>query len=348
MWTAFVLIWPPCWVEARTEPYCRIRRLLDEIAQDPILRDVKLIAEAWDAAGAFEVGRFAGARWGEWNSDFRDDVRRFWRGDPGFTGSFASRLCGSADLYEHDGQTAVKSINFVTSHDGFTLRDLVTYAGKHNEPNGEENRDGSNENYSASYGVEGPTADPAIYGLRVRQTKNILATLLLARGVPMLLGGDEFGRTQLGNNNAYCQDNAVSWYDWTLAAENADLVRFVQRLIALRKTHVVLRAERFYTPKEIEWLGPFGQPPEWHSANNRIGCVIQSDTAILALLFNATAESCVFTLPGEPMRIWRVCIDTDRAPPDDAPDESAAPQIRDAVAMRVAPHSVLALRMLPT
>lgn len=321
--------------------------LLDEIVQDPILRDVKLIAEAWDAAGAFEVGRFAGARWGEWNSNFRDDMRRFWRGDAGLTGAFASRLCGSADLYQHDGQTAVKSINFVTSHDGFTLRDLVSYAARHNESNGEHNRDGVDENYSANYGIEGPTADSAIQGLRLRQVKNLLASLLLARGVPMLLGGDEFGRTQAGNNNAYCQDNAVSWYDWTLLEANAGLMRFVQRLISIRKAHIVLRAERFYTPNEIEWVGPFGQPPEWHGEQNRLGCVIRSDEAILALLFNAAAEACVFTLPGEPMRVWQVCIDTARAAPDDAPDEGSAPQIRDAVAMRVAPHSVLALRALP-
>jgi glycogen operon protein len=321
--------------------------LLDEIAQDPILRDVKLIAEAWDAAGAFEVGRFAGARWGEWNSAFRDDVRRFWRGDPGFTGSFANRLCGSADLFEHDGQTAVKSLNYVTSHDGFTLRDLASYAAKHNEANGEANRDGIGDNYSANYGVEGPTSDPAIRDLRLRHAKNALATLLLSRGVPMLLGGDEFGRTQSGNNNAYCQDNALSWYDWALTDENAALVRFVQRLIALRKTHGVLRAERFYTSKEIEWVGAFGQSPDWQGPRNRLGCVIKSDAAMLALLFNADPEPCIFTLPGERMRIWRICIDTARDTPDDAPDEISAPQIRNAVAMKVAPRSILVLQALP-
>ena len=320
--------------------------LLDEIAQDPILRDVKLIAEAWDAAGAFEVGRFAGARWAEWNSDFRDDVRRFWRGDPGFTGSFANRLCGSADLYEHDGQTAVKSLNYVTSHAGFTLRDLASYAGKHNDANGEANRDGINDNYSVNYGMEGPTSDAAIRELRMRHAKNALATLLLSRGVPMLLGGDEFGRTQSGNNNAYCQDNALSWYDWALTEENAGLVRFVQRLIALRKTHGVLRAERFYASKEIEWVGAFGQAPDWQGSRNRVGCVVKSDAATLALLFNADPTPCIFTLPGERMRIWRVCIDTARDAPDGAPDEISAPQVRNAVAMKVAPRSVLVLLAL--
>jgi glycogen operon protein len=321
--------------------------LLDEIARDPILRDAKLIAEAWDAAGAFEVGRFAGARWGEWNSNFRDDVRRFWRGDSGFSGAFASRLCGSADLYDHDGQTAVKSINFITSHDGFTLRDLVSYAARHNESNGEDNHDGAAENYSANYGIEGPTADPGIGALRLRQMKNCLASLLLARGVPMLLGGDEFGRTQLGNNNAYCQDNVISWYDWSLVEANAGLVRFVQRLISIRKAHVVLRAERFYVPSEIEWVGPFGQPPDWQGPENRVGCLIHSDVATLALLFNSAAEACVFTLPGEPTRVWQVCIDTARPSPDDAPDPPSAPLIHEAVAMRVAPHALLVLRALP-
>jgi glycogen operon protein len=163
----------------------------------------------------------------------------------------------------------------------------------------------------------------------------------------MLLGGDEFGRTQSGNNNAYCQDNALSWYDWALTDENAALVRFVQRLIALRKTHGVLRAERFYTSKEIEWVGAFGQSPDWQGPRNRLGCVIKSDAAMLALLFNADPEPCIFTLPGERMRIWRICIDTARDTPDDAPDEISAPQIRNAVAMKVAPRSILVLQALP-
>jgi isoamylase len=241
----------------------------------------------------------------------------------------------------------LKSVNFVTSHDGFTLRDLVSYGVKHNDANGEQNRDGANENSSANYGVEGPTTDPIIADLRLRHSKNLLATLLLARGVPMLLGGDEFGRSQLGNNNAYCQDNAISWYDWRLAEENAGLVRFVQRLIALRKSHAVLRAEWFYTPEEIEWLGPFGQPPEWQGSLNRIGCVIRNDAGILALLFNATAEACEFTLPGKRTRVWRVCIDTARTTPDDAPPESSAQQILDAAAVQVASRSVLVLGASP-
>jgi isoamylase len=317
--------------------------VLEEIAEDPILREVKLIAEAWDSGGAFEVGHFPGTRWGEWNCHFRDDVRRFWRGDAGFTGHLATRICGSPDLYERGGQTPVKSINLITSHDGFTLMDLVSYAGKHNESNGEQNRDGLNENYSANYGAEGPTTDPAMQELRLRQVKNLLATLLLARGIPMILGGDEFGRTQLGNNNAYCQDNELSWYDWTLTDQHSGLVRFLQRLIALRMSHAALRAEHFYTAKEIEWLGPYGNPPEWHGLHNRLGCLVRGDGALLAMLFNAATELCEFRLSTPEEQMWRVCIDTARAPPDDAPDETSAPRIRGLPGVPVAARSVRVL-----
>ena len=192
--------------------------LLERIAEDPILRDVKLIAEAWDAAGAYEVGSFSERRWAEWNGRYRDDVRRFWRGDEGMLGLFASRICGSADIYAESGKGPESSINFVTCHDGFTLNDLVSYRDKHNEANGENNRDGTDENFSDNYGVEG--RDQAMPGSRPcakRQIKNFLLTLLISRGVPMLLGGDEFRRTQGGNNNAYCQDNETSWYDWGLS-----------------------------------------------------------------------------------------------------------------------------------
>lgn len=247
--------------------------MLEEIAEDPILRNVKLIAEAWDSGGAFQVGRFPCTRWGEWNCHFRDNVRRFWRGDSGFSRRFASCISGSADLYQHHGQTPVKSINFVTSHDGFTLHDLVAYSRKHNEANSEDNRDGLDENYCANYGVEGATDDPTILETRLRQIKNFLATLLLARGVPMLLGGDEFARTQRGNSNAYCQDNEISWYDWNPARDNAHVVRFVQQVVKLRNSHPVLRAERFYSADEIEmaWairsssgLGGLRQPIRLH------------------------------------------------------------------------------------
>jgi len=317
--------------------------VLEQIAEDPILRNTKLIAEAWDTGGAFQVGHFASARWGEWNCHFRDDVRRFWRGDSGMTGAFATRLCGSADLYQHDGQTPVKSINFITSHDGFTLRDLCSYSVKHNESNGEQNRDGMNENHSANYGIEGPTLDPVVNELRERQSKNFLATLLLARGIPMLLGGDEFGRSQRGNNNAYCQDNEISWYDWTLSEQHVDLVNFVRRLIELRKRDSVVRADRFYTAEEIEWLGPYGQAPQWQGPRNQVGCIVRDETRTLCLLFNAATEACEFILPSE--RAYRLCIDTARAPPNDAPGAERAEIIRENV-VSVGGNSVKVLQSL--
>ena len=189
--------------------------LLERIAEDPILREVKIIAEAWDAAGAYEVGSFSERRWAEWNGQFRDEVRRFWRGDDGMLGLFASRICGSADIYTKSGKGPECSINFVTCHDGFTLNDLVSYRDKHNETNGQNNHDGTDANFSENYGAEGETADARIESIRKRQIKNFLLTLLISRGVPMLLGGDEFRRTQGGNNNAYCQDNETSWHDWS-------------------------------------------------------------------------------------------------------------------------------------
>jgi isoamylase len=220
---------------------------VEMIAEDGVLADTKLIAEPWDAAGLYQVGSFPfGRRWSEWNGRYRDDVRRFWRGDHGMIGYLATRLCGSSDLYEWNNRLPRHSINFITCHDGFTLNDLVSYDHKHNEANGEENRDGSNENYSWNCGVEGDSDDPEIIGLRRRQAKNLVATLLLSQGVPMLLAGDEFLRTQKGNNNAWCQDNDISWVDWELKDKNADFLRFVRELIALRKRRPALRRKRFF------------------------------------------------------------------------------------------------------
>jgi len=316
--------------------------LLEAIAEDPILRDIKLIAEAWDAGGAFQVGRFGTERWGEWNCCFRNDVRRFWRGDPGLSGRFASRLCGSADLYQRHGATPLKSINFVTSHDGFTLNDLVSYSAKHNEANGENNQDGTDENFSANHGVEGDTDDIDITKLRRRQMKNMLTTLVLSRGVPMLLGGDEFARSQHGNNNAYCQDNDTSWYDWTYAEKNADLIGFVRRLIQLRKEHAALRADHFYSEREITWLGPAGGTPEWHGAKNQLGCIVVDGAARIALLFNAAAEPCDFELPSAFGR-WRIAIDTGAEPPDDAPDSAGGAFIANPGVVRLMSRSTLVL-----
>ena len=296
--------------------------LLERIAEDPILRDVKLIAEAWDAGGAYQVGRFPGVRWAEWNGRFRDDVRRFWRGDAGMTGAFASRLCGSADLYQHSGKAPLNSVNFVTCHDGFTLNDLVSYARKHNEANGEGNRDGADENFSMNHGVEGPTIDAAIEARRLRQIKNLLATLLLARGVPMLLGGDEFRRSQAGNNNPWCQDNALSWYDWRLVEENGEVLRFVRGLIALRRRHPCLRNDAFYRAEELDWFGPQGHAPDWDGPTRAFGCRVRecAEPGMLCLLLNASDRPADFHLPDAP---WRLEADTGQAPPGDicAPDD---------------------------
>jgi isoamylase len=302
--------------------------LLEQIAEDPILRDVKLIAEAWDAGGAYLVGRFPGERWSEWNGVFRDDVRRYWRGDPGMAGPFASRLCGSADIYEHSGKAPLHSINFVTCHDGFTLNDLVSYDSKHNAANGEDSRDGCNDNHSANYGVEGPSDDPFVAQTRDRQIKNFLATLFLARGVPMLLGGDEFRRTQWGNNNAYCQDNPISWIDWSLAERNHETVRFVRELIQLRRCFSVLSSERFYRPDEIDWFNPEGHAPDW-TKEQALGCVMHSrdDGQRLCLLTNPSEASRVFRIPEAPRaRRWRRLLDTSMSAPHEIcqPDSAVA------------------------
>ena len=294
--------------------------LLERIAQDPVLRNVKIIAEAWDTAGAYQVGRFHTGRWSEWNGRFRDDVRRFWRGDPGMLGAFASRLAGSADLYEQTGKGPESSINYVTSHDGFTLNDLVTYAEKHNEANGELNRDGTDANYSHNYGVEGPTDDPEINAVRTRQVKNFLLTLLLSHGVPMLLGGDEFRRTQQGNNNAYCQDNEVGWWLWDRLDEHANIHRFVRELIDARKAHSPLRHAGFYSDDDLQWIGPDGQPPRWDDPEARaVGCYVpDKDGLAVLLLFNAGLGARDFDLPALPDdRVWCRKADTARPSPDD-------------------------------
>ncbi|MEZ5501809.1 MAG: glycogen debranching protein GlgX [Halioglobus sp.] len=283
--------------------------LLERIAEDPILRDIKLIAEAWDAAGIYQVGHFAGRRWSEWNGRFRDDVRRFWRGDPGLSAALASRLCGSADLYLRSGKAPLNSINFVTCHDGFTLADLVSYATKHNDANGEGNRDGAAENYSENHGAEGVSDDPGINAARLRKSKNFIATLMLSRGVPMLLGGDEFGRSQYGNNNAWCQDNPISWYDWNLLQSQDELYRFTCAMIAIRKRYGVLRREEFYTREQIGWFGADGRYPDWDRLDGILGCCIHTDDARgkLCMLFNARHAPVSFSLPGGP---WRIAVNT--------------------------------------
>jgi isoamylase len=294
--------------------------LLERIAEDPILRDIKIIAEAWDAAGAYQVGSFSERRWTSWNGRFRDDVRRFWRGDDGMIGSFASRICGSSDIYSKSGKGPESSINFLTCHDGFTLNDLVSYQHKHNEINGENNRDGTNENFSSNFGVEGETTDDQIEIKRKRQIKNFLLTLFIARGVPMLSGGDELRRTQRGNNNAYCQDNETSWYDWGFLKRHQEIHRFTCGMIAFRQAHPVLSEEKFYTPAEIQWFTAGGGEPNWTDPQeHRLGCLIrESEQSALCLIFNATTDAVDFELPAVMNgALWYVAADTSRDTPKD-------------------------------
>ena len=314
----------------------RLSAFFDIIHQDPVLSQVKLIAEPWDLGeGGYQVGNFP-VGWTEWNGRYRDAVRAYWKGEGGVIGNLAYRLTGSSDLYETGGRRPYASINFVTCHDGFTLADLVAYNEKHNEANGEDNRDGENHNLSFNCGVEGPTDEPHVNELRDRHRKNFLATLLLSQGVPMLLAGDEFGRTQRGNNNAYCQDNELSWIDWSLAETHRGLLEFVQRLIALRRRHPVFRRRHFFdgralkgvTARDIVWLTPQGgemSDETWSSdfarclgvffggdglrALDRRGRSLVDDDFLL--LLNAAAENVDFVLPpGRNARSWELVLDT--------------------------------------
>jgi isoamylase len=278
---------------------------LDAVGQDPVLSDVKLIAEPWDTGqGGYALGDFPPG-WSEWNGRYRDTVRDFWRSTPATLADFATRITGSSDLYGR-GRRPTASVNLVTVHDGFTLSDLVSYDAKHNEANGEGNRDGSDDNRSWNCGVEGPTDDPAVLALRERQRRNLLATLLLSEGIPLLLGGDELGRTQGGNNNAYCQDNAISWVDWEAA--DAELIDFVAQLCRLRREQPILRRTRFFVPGEIQWLRPDGSPMEagdWSTPDARALTVAGADGA---LLINAWWEPLTLRLPGDGP--WSVELDT--------------------------------------
>ncbi len=313
----------------------QLSAFFNTIHQDPVIATVKLIAEPWDVGeGGYQVGNFP-VLWAEWNGKYRDCVRRYWRGDDGQLPELASRLTGSSDLYESDGRRPYASVNFVTAHDGFTLQDLVSYELKHNEANGEDNRDGANDNYSWNCGVEGQTSDPAVRGLRERQQRNFIATLLLSQGAPMICGGDEIGRTQSGNNNAYCQDNAISWYNWDIDERRDALLDFTRRVIALRRAHPGMHRRKFFKGhalhgsriKDITWLRPNGRemrPNDWlngwtHTLGARIaggpigdiderGKPIKDDTMLI--LLNAHSDEIAFTLPsgsGRPARgSWRL------------------------------------------
>ncbi len=316
--------------------------LLEGIAEDPILRDVKIIAEAWDAGGAYQVGDFSTGRWMEWNGRFRDDVRRFWIGDAGMMASFASRICGSSDLYRNSGKGPASSVNFFTCHDGFTLNDLASYNEKHNYENGELGRDGTDAHYSDNCGVEGPSQDPDVERMRNRLIKNFLLTLFISRGVPMLLGGDEFRRTQRGNNNAYCQDNEFSWFDWSLLEKHNEIRRFTRGMIAFRRAHPVLRTEAFYSDADIKWFAPSGAPPNWSDPQQKsIACLIPGLTEPdLFLLFNADKKTVEFSIPSLPAgKIWRLAVDTSRAAPDDLADAGKEPPLQDQIGFRLESRS---------
>jgi isoamylase len=306
---------------------------LKACSQDPVLGSVKLIAEPWDCGpGGYQAGAFPPG-WAEWNDKFRDDVRNFWRGE--LSGkNLADRLCASASLFNHQGRRPWACINFITAHDGFTLNDVVTYNVKHNEANGEENNDGSSNNHSWNSGYEGPTDDPEINELRQRQIRNLIATLLLSQGTPMMVAGDEFGRTQQGNNNADCQDNEISWVDWSLAQKNASLLRFVRKIIAMRHQYPILRRNLFLNGEYIEdlgvrdvtWINTCGQrmsDEDWHNPELRCfgmlldgraqtsGIRQRGKEATLLLIFNGQHGPIQFTLP-EAVRAlqWRLLVDT--------------------------------------
>jgi len=297
------------------------------IAQDPLLSTVKLIAEPWDIGpGGYQLGRFP-AGWSEWNDKYRDSVRRFWRGDAGAMPDFARRLHGSGDCFEHDGRRPWAGVNFVTSHDGFTLCDLVSYRRRHNDANGEQNRDGHHENFSDNCGIEGPTADPAVRALRLRQQKNFLTTLMVSQGTPMLLGGDELGRTQQGNNNAYCQDNAINWVDWSgLGSGEGELLAFTRELIALRRQCPVFGFARYVHAAEspdsagIHWFSAQGEPmcpDDWHDPENHLlGYLLTAvDDAngkqAVLVIFNNGLRAADFRLPSIPRYDgWSLLLDT--------------------------------------
>jgi glycogen operon protein len=324
----------------------KLSTFFELVQQDPIVSQVKLIAEPWDVGpGGYQVGNFP-PQWTEWNGKYRDTVRDFWRGEPSTLGEFAERLTGSSDLYEHDGRRPVASINFVTAHDGFTLRDLVSYNEKHNEANGEDNKDGTDDNRSYNFGVEGPSDDPTISALRSRQQRNFLSTLLVSQGVPMVLHGDELGRTQLGDNNSYAQDSAVSWVHWDTADQS--LIEFTAALVRLRKEHPTFRRSRFFDGRpvvrgegeplpDIVWLQPDAavmSPKDWDSGFGRAIAVFLNGDGIhgrdrrgeritdkhFLVLFNAGDDTVDFTLPpDEYSMMWEIVVDTVGVGADSAP-----------------------------
>jgi isoamylase len=329
--------------------------VLWDIESDPLLASTKLIAEAWDSAGLYQVGSFIGDAWQEWNGRFRDDVRRFLKSDNGSVSGVATRIMGSPDLYGHEQREAEQSINFVTCHDGFTLNDLVSYNHKHNEANGENNRDGSDDNLSWNCGEEGPTDDSTIEALRNRQVKNFFALVLLAAGTPMLLMGDEVRRTQRGNNNAYCQDSDISWFDWSLLERHGDIHRFVKALNTFRQRRdvVVERAalslNQLLHQARFEWHGVALNRPDWSDHSHSLAFTVRSlgGRYLLHGMLNAYWEPLSFELPPVPterQQTWRRCIDTALESPDDICRWETAPIVTQAT-YAVQPRSVVLLAL---
>ena len=326
--------------------------LLERIAAEPVLANTKLIAEAWDAAGLYQVGTFPNwGRWAEWNGMFRDDVRRFVKGDPGMVPVLATRMAGNADLYQGGGRAPYHSVNFVTSHDGFTLADLVSYQDKHNCSNGQNDKDGNPENLSWNCGVEGPTDDTTILHLRSRQMRNLAALLLLSQGVPMILSGDEMGKTQSGNNNAYCHDGPISWLDWSLLETNADLFRFFKQLIAFRKAHPILRSRDFFKPDQtptITWHGLYQGKPDfsWESRSIGMHFVAGRVDQDLYLIAHAAEYDGVFELPELPsLKAWYRVVDTRLRSPDDIAATGEEIALSDQHTYAVGAYSVVLLIM---
>ncbi|GAA4954190.1 glycogen debranching protein GlgX [Streptomonospora halophila] len=340
----------------------RLSTFFDIVQQDPVISQVKLIAEPWDVGpGGYQVGNFP-PLWTEWNGKYRDTVRDFWRGEP-VVPELASRLSGSSDLYQDDGRRPVASINFVTCHDGFTMADLVSYEHKHNEANAEDNRDGTDDNRSSNHGVEGPSERPDVVTLRRRQVRNFLATLFCSQGVAMLSHGDEIGRTQGGNNNAYCQDNDISWVDWKHADEESDLLEYVRGLARLRREHPVFRRRRFFQGREagqgglpdIAWLRTDGRPmadDDWNAGGRELGVFLNGDAIgepdprgrpvrddSFLLLLNSGSEAVDFTLPGQEYGIaWETALDTAE------PDTADRPLVPAAGTVRVIDRALLLLK----
>ena len=317
--------------------------MVEKIAEDPVLAHTKIIAEAWDAAGLYQVGSFSPhRRWAEWNGRFRDDARRFLCGHEGSVSALATRIAGSSDLYGHNGRRPCNSINFITSHDGFTLADLVSYGSKHNLANGEDNRDGDNHNISWNSGVEGPTDDPRIVALRRRRVRTAAVILLLSQGVPMLAAGDELGRSQRGNNNAYCQDNEISWLNWELAEKNTDLFNFFRGLIALRKKYSIFRRDSFFDHDtqegrgEISWQGLVPGAVDWspharvlafHLRGSGGGGKVKGEPDFFVMLNSASTPK-RFRLPSPSRGRWLKIVDSAARPPKDMVAENQAPPVR--------------------